>query len=132
MTADAFDVTGTEYDVLDPLILRQLEDYVRGGRPPGGFVYAALCNDLAGTIARADRHSLRTLTVLVRFLTNRLPADCWGSEAAVERWLGHRGLSGLGRGHEVGCMCPACGDQSRRPRGQTLAEIFAAEDRRPS
>ena len=64
-----------------------LVNYVKHGLMPGGFLYALLCNDLFAAIGSADPWSMQALKELVIWVYNEAPADCWGSEAVVSRYM---------------------------------------------
>jgi hypothetical protein len=53
---------------------------------PGSFVMRMLCNDLIGTIRAADPQSLAALPILLRYLHNEVPTQCYGSEDKVTAW----------------------------------------------
>ena len=55
--------------------------------PPGGFVKAVLCNDLAEAVGRADSGNLRALPDTVKFLYNWVPSACWGSLENYNKWI---------------------------------------------
>lgn len=64
--------------------------YLRDGVAPGGFLMAALRNDLVSAVSRADAESLAGLRHLVSFIFNDMPSDAWGSPEAVNDWLAER------------------------------------------
>ena len=72
--------------------LESLEDFVIDGEMPGGFLTAALKNDLSRTFNRADNHNLKGIPGLVAFLYNYTPSRCWGSCEDVEAWHAKGGL----------------------------------------
>jgi hypothetical protein len=53
---------------------------------PGSFVTRLLCNDLIGTVRSADEESLAALPILLRYLHNEVPTQCYGSEDKVTAW----------------------------------------------
>lgn len=63
-----------------------LENWIRYGIEPGGFLYAVLTNDLRGAMNRGDETSRKYLFGIVSWLWNRAPAACWGSPETVELW----------------------------------------------
>jgi hypothetical protein len=81
---------------LDPAIpfytLESLEDYVIDGDIPGGFLTAALKNDLSRTFSRADGNNRPAIGTLHAFLYNYAPARSWGSCDEMEAWLAKGGL----------------------------------------
>ncbi len=64
-----------------------LERYVNDRVPPGGFLYAVLCNDLEQTLARADEDNLAALKNIVTYVVMHLPRTCRGNSVAIRRWL---------------------------------------------
>ena len=61
--------------------------YIDEQIPPGHFLTAVLCNDLKEACGRADDENMRNLPAYVAYLYNEVPANCWGSEDAVNKWL---------------------------------------------
>jgi hypothetical protein len=75
-------------DTFLPENMRQaMEYYLEHGIEPGGFLYAALTNNLKESIARADQTNLEYLTNIVSYFYNNIPALAWGSVAKVEAWM---------------------------------------------
>ena len=64
--------------------------YVLDRLEPGSFLMSVLCNDLKGSIARADHINKSALPQYVEFCTWYLPSICWGSEERVTAWLSRR------------------------------------------
>jgi hypothetical protein len=71
-------------------------DYVIKGVPPGGFLFALLTNDLRRTFERADGENIKRILDYLKFLYSDCPAQCWGSEEAVEKWINRNGMMGEG------------------------------------
>ena len=61
--------------------------YVLDHRRPGGFLTALLKNDLFTAVPLADSVNSKALSDWVKLLYNYCPAECYGSEEAVEHWL---------------------------------------------
>jgi hypothetical protein len=78
-----------------PGLVPALRRWVALGVAPGGFLDAALRNDLRWTVINADSENRRCILAWVLFLHHELPAPCWGSAEAVSAWAAHRGLAGL-------------------------------------
>jgi hypothetical protein len=55
---------------------------------PGDFLRAVLSNDLFGAYGRADDFSKADMDLIVKFIYNKLPGDCWGSTERVSTWKG--------------------------------------------
>lgn len=64
-----------------------LRRYADFGIDAGGFLLACLRNDLREAVARADPAVMRCLAVIVAYIYNELPGNCWGSPGAVDAWL---------------------------------------------
>lgn len=76
------DVWHCPVDVTESLLL-----YWHRRIPTGGFLEAVLANDLREAVGRADSVNIRCIPGIVRFITQQLPAESWGSRKAVEAWL---------------------------------------------
>ncbi len=76
-----------DYDRIRPNIIQSLRDYADKGYPVGGFLTAALSNDLMGAVGRADRDNAATLHDICGYIYNEIPSPCHGSPEAVEEWL---------------------------------------------
>ena len=68
--------------------------YVMGGSAVGGFLQAVISNDLKGAVNRADSGNLPLIPVVVCWLYNKAPSNCWGSVEAYDEWRNGSGLSG--------------------------------------
>jgi len=68
-------------------MLEALEAYVHWGRPPGGFLFHILSNNLVEAAAAADEENLRNLPAYAVWLQNECPHGMWGSEGAVRGHL---------------------------------------------
>lgn len=73
--------------VLLPSHLSSLLKYVEQRIPPGSFLMAVLCNNLAEACGRADLQNRRRLFEYVQYLYNDAPSACWGSKEKVDAWL---------------------------------------------
>lgn len=62
--------------------------YKLHGTRPGGFLEAVLSNDLFDAYGRADNFSKADMDLIVKFVYNQLPGDCWGSREKVKQWRG--------------------------------------------
>jgi hypothetical protein len=70
--------------------LGAIDNYVKHKYEPGSFLYSVLINDLKGAVSCADMMNQAALADIVKYLYNYVPATCWGSEDAVQRWLASR------------------------------------------
>lgn len=66
-----------------------IDDYVKHGWKPGGFVHSVLANDLMQSFGRADDENQAAMLSIVTYVYNEIPTCCHGSYAAVEAWLSH-------------------------------------------
>jgi len=80
-----------------PDMVESLERYVEGGVPPGGFLQAVLCNDLAEACSRADLENLRNIPAFAAYLHNRVPWGAWGDYKRFEAWCVQGGKKGRDR-----------------------------------
>jgi hypothetical protein len=90
-------------------VLRSLERYVEHGHPPGGFLTAALSNNLTEAVGAADDENTERLQAIVGYMYNCLPASAWGSRDKVVEWA-------LMDKEERGRLLAACQSWQRRPR----------------
>jgi hypothetical protein len=79
-----------------------VDRYINHGIPPGGFLEAVICNDLAGAVARADHINRHRLVDIVRYMMWFAPANCWGGVPQYAEWCLQGGLNGLGTQQERG------------------------------
>ena len=63
---------------------------MREHTPTGGFLRAALENDLKETCFCADDRNQALLYLIVKYLYNEIPSKCWGSPEKVQAWLAAR------------------------------------------
>lgn len=75
------------YASISPSIIAGLRRYADEGIPTGHFLRAVLENDLYGAALRADDDSQAALCTIVAYVDNEMPRECWGSYAAVVKWL---------------------------------------------
>jgi hypothetical protein len=76
----------SEYGDAPVKVLAAINRWVGYRDYPGGFVSRLLCNDLIGTVRSADEASLAALPILLRYLHNEVPTQCYGSEDKVTAW----------------------------------------------
>lgn len=69
--------------------LHALVGYSEHKTPVGDFLYGMLTNDLRKAFSYADANSQKHMCELFKFIYNRLPMDCWGSEKAYSDWMGN-------------------------------------------
>lgn len=68
--------------------LYALTAYGEFGTPVGDFLYGVLTNDLRRAMTHADKTSVGDLDRIFKFVYNRLPMECWGSQDAYSKWIG--------------------------------------------
>jgi len=61
--------------------------YIEKRIPPGDFLTAVICNDLAKAVRHADEANAKNLITWVRFFYNEIPAVAWGSKEKMKDWL---------------------------------------------
>lgn len=83
-----------EYAEIPERMQESLLAYINNGRLPGDFLRAVVSNELFGATGRADPENLRLLPLYVRWLYNRAPMSCFGSQEAMLSWSSKGGLSG--------------------------------------
>ena len=76
----------TEYHDAPADVLAAIQRWVQYRDYPGSFVMRVLCNDLIGTVRSADPQSLEALPIILRYLHNEVPTNCYGSEGKVNEW----------------------------------------------
>jgi hypothetical protein len=57
---------------------------------PGSFLTAVLSNNLVKTVSTADSFNLAALPLIVEYMYNYLPYECWGSEEKIHNWCEDR------------------------------------------
>ena len=76
-----------DYGMLPYHMQEGMRNYIEHGILPGGFLTAVLENDLMGAISKADDFNKRRLHDYGMFLYNEVPASCFGSPEAVQKWI---------------------------------------------
>lgn len=77
-----------------------IERYINQGISPGDFLTAIICNDLKGSVIRADDENMANLPAVVAWFYNEAPNLAWGSEEKMMSWMSHNGLAGFNRGEK--------------------------------
>jgi len=73
--------------MIPELTLDQINNFVENGIPPGDFVNALLCNDLKKSFMYADDMNQVAMFKIVKYLYNKIPMGCWGSQEKVNAWI---------------------------------------------
>ena len=82
---DAADKSG-----VSPSIVTGLEDFLFRHLEPGGFLKAALCNDLFQTISYADPESMAALRNITSLVYDCIPYELCSDRQAVDDWIAAR------------------------------------------
>jgi len=61
--------------------------YIENGIPPGDFLTAIICNDLAQAVSRADDENIANIPAYVGYFHNEAPSGCWGSYEKMGIWM---------------------------------------------
>jgi hypothetical protein len=61
--------------------------YIEQGVPPGDFLRAIICNDLAEAVGRADDENLVNIPAYVAYFYNEAPGPCWHSSENMAEWI---------------------------------------------
>lgn len=69
------------------IVCHGLVNYLYAGVPTGGFLRAALANDLLEAFGRADENNQVCLFQISCVLCNRVPSVIRGSYEIVDRWI---------------------------------------------
>jgi hypothetical protein len=81
--------------------VESLKEYVRIGRPVGGFLEAVLSNDLMNAFGRADEGNCRLMFEYAKYVYNKMPMGCHGSRKIYNSWCESGGLEGQEKGKEA-------------------------------
>lgn len=73
--------------LIPPSIKEGLDNYLEHGIPTGDFLAAAISNDLAMAVGRADSQNIRVLRSIVGYLWNEFPRHAWGSSEKYKDWI---------------------------------------------
>lgn len=82
--------TADPYAKLPEHVRAGFRAYIEDHHQPGGFILAALANDLVKSFGRADPTNRERMLDIVEFLYNEAPSGCWGSKEIVAKWLKQR------------------------------------------
>ena len=64
-----------------------LDAYAKDGRPTGGFLQACIENDLTMAIRHGDDGNVVLMHVIVGYLYNECPHECWGAKGKFDKWI---------------------------------------------
>ncbi len=81
--------TPDRYDqLIEDRFRRSLVLYFTERNPCGSFMMSVLSNDLRKTFAAADPRAEKQVPIIVKWLENYAPSDCWGSNQDVNEHIG--------------------------------------------
>ena len=86
--------------MLNEIALETLQEYVRIGRPTGGFLEAVIANDLMNAFGSADCFNQEIMIEYVRYVYSKMPRNCHGSYEVYVEWIKAGGLEGQARKRE--------------------------------
>jgi hypothetical protein len=69
------------------ITLHGIQQYVATGRPGGYFLRCLLSNDLFGVAAYADAENWAALSDTIKYINNRIPAECYGTSLHYVSWI---------------------------------------------
>lgn len=72
---------------MNPTTKENINNFVKCGARPGGFLYAVLSNNLKESFGRADLENRRDMFEIVSYCYNEIPNTCWGSPEKVTAWM---------------------------------------------
>jgi hypothetical protein len=82
------------YDAIPERTKYTMDAYVERGQPMGDFLNAVFCNDLVEAVCRADENNLANLRLIVQYMYNRIPSECWGDKKTIKAWIEQGGMQG--------------------------------------
>ncbi len=88
--------TSDEYELIPAHTMYALRNYVDHGVRTGDFLRNVIANNLFGAFSHADLDNRAAIGPLVKYIYNRCPQQCWGSQEAFDAWAEHRGMEGIG------------------------------------
>jgi hypothetical protein len=78
--------TSDQWSRIPERTIKALKRWEQYGVEPGQFLTAVLCNDLVGAVNRADDDNAPVLRLIVLYVYNELPGNCWGSYQIMQDW----------------------------------------------
>jgi len=73
--------------MINQIIKDNIDRYVKTGEVHSNFVFALLTNNLRDAFVFADNDNIENMHSIVTYLYNEIPANCWGSERQVEKYI---------------------------------------------
>jgi len=87
-------IAGYNWKLIPPHMHMAVKNWVKYGRPGGGFLSAMMEHNVYDAIGRADLENQKAIVDWVKFMHNYLPGGCHGSEKTVSEWYRNGGLVG--------------------------------------
>jgi hypothetical protein len=82
------------YDAIPSHTKYTMDAYVERGQPMGDFLNAVFTNNLIEAVGRADSDNSKALKLIVQYMYNQLPSECWGDKATIKAWIEMGGMQG--------------------------------------
>lgn len=79
-----------DYSKIPPHMMKAINEYVKHGKPLGGFLRAVFANDLRRAICKADEDNAPILKTYVAYVHWEIPDCCHGSYEAIDQWMKDR------------------------------------------
>ena len=76
-----------EYEMIPIRFVIGLLNYSIHRMRVGSFLTACLENNLHQALSRADQQAQLIIPVIMQFIFQELPSDCWGNSVRVKEWL---------------------------------------------
>jgi hypothetical protein len=73
----------------------EIDQYINYGRQPSGFLSAVISNDLADALYMADSQNAIDLREIVKYVNDKAPVGCRGSQPTIRYWVKCGGLAGI-------------------------------------
>ena len=75
-----------DYDKLPEHLRESFRMWIEAGYYPGHFLQAILHNDLFEAVGRADQQNMPLIPLIVSWVYNEAPSNCWGSKDKTRAW----------------------------------------------
>lgn len=64
-----------------------IDRFVAEGKADSPLILAIVSNDLIAAAGNGDDSDMKSLPVILRYCSNNIPADCWGTRERVKNWM---------------------------------------------
>jgi len=82
------------YDSIPETTRYSLDMYANEGQQVGHFLTAVLTNNLVEAVSHADEGNIANIQKIVKYMYNKMPAECWGNKEDVDAWIKKGGKKG--------------------------------------